>query len=734
METSDIELSEFVVKSNAEDPAYPIIRKAIEMRSFYRDQVKAYSSDVYIKGVQKTINAPKKILGRELGDMGGSLDTATRSGILYLSETISKLYVVGAKKKEVLVSAKVSGNDNGFGFNRATLFDFTFYDNTMEIQRPILSPVGESALSYYKYRLVGTIKDKQGNDVYKIEVIPKRKEDPTWAGFIYIVDNQYNIYSTDLYVTGKSIKVSLMDTLWLRQNFVPIDKTWRMFSQNLSFKLNVFGLKINGDFSGVYTNYNLTPQYPKGFFNNEIFKASKEKSDKDLAKWDTLRPIPLTIEERKDYVKKDSIQTIRQTKPYLDSVSRVRSKFGLMSAILGYNHFDLWNQRFWSVSSPLSTFNFNPVQGFAIAVDMTYTKRYGERFEPYKQSLSVTPSVSYGFAEDRLRLSAGASYLANRFNYKRFYAEGGQKVMQFNDNNPISTLTAELYALTEKKHYYRIYDKTFFKIGIEQDIANGLTANLNFEASERQALDVRTNFSFRKKDVPYDSNRPDNSTVRPADNWPDHQAYIAELNLTWTPAQKYLTYPNFKRKMDAEYPIFSLRFQKTLPFDKSPTTIDYTKFRLRVEQENISLGLLGYTELSAEVGGFLTKRKVQFIDFQHFNGNQTIFGKPQNYMNAFLDLPYYKYSTQDIYAMLHWQHHFESFFFDKIPLIRKLGFKEVVRAAYLNTNELGNYLEMGAGVDNIGWGIFRFFRFDVSWKYAEGRFDSTPTFMIGVKL
>ena len=44
LETSDIELSEFTVKANAEDPAYPIIRKAIEMRKVYRDQVKASAS------------------------------------------------------------------------------------------------------------------------------------------------------------------------------------------------------------------------------------------------------------------------------------------------------------------------------------------------------------------------------------------------------------------------------------------------------------------------------------------------------------------------------------------------------------------------------------------------------------------------------------------------------------------------------------------------------------------
>lgn len=237
LQPSDIELAEVVIKSNAEDPAYAIIRKAIEMRKPHRDEVPAYSCDVYIKGVQKIVDAPKKVLGQNVGDMGGNIDTLTRSGIIYLSETVSKLYVDGNKKKEELFSSKVSGNDNGFGYNRATSFDFSFYDNTINLGRAILSPIADNALAYYKYRLEGTFKDDKGYMVNKIAVLPKRKEDPTWQGYIYIVDNQWNIYSTDLCITGKSIQQEILDTLCLRQIHVPVGaSTWRLFSQVLDFK------------------------------------------------------------------------------------------------------------------------------------------------------------------------------------------------------------------------------------------------------------------------------------------------------------------------------------------------------------------------------------------------------------------------------------------------------------------------------------------------------------------
>ena len=733
LQTSEIELSEFVVKSNAEDPAYPIIRKAMEMRPVFRDQVPAYACDVYIKGVQKIIDAPKKFMGRDIGDMGGTLDTVSRSGIVYLSETISKLYVDGGKKKEELMSSKVSGNDNGFGFNRATLFDFSFYDNHIEIARQILSPISDNAFTYYKFRLISTIKDQQGNNVYKIEVIPKRKEDPTWAGFIYIVDNQWNISATDLYVTGKSIQQTVLDTLVLKQSFVQVDKAWRLFSQGILFKISIFGIHIKGDFTGVYSNYNLTPQYEKRFFNNEVFKASKGKDDNDLNKWDTLRPIPLTLEERKDYFKKDSLQKIRQTKPYLDSVARQQNKFRIINLLIGYTYSDYWNRRSFTVASPLSTFSFNPVQGGNIALNMTYNKNYGERFQPYSKSLSVTPSVSYGFAEKKFRAHIASSYLFNRFNHARLTIEGGQNVAQFNEQNPISISVAEWYALYGKKHFYKIFDKSYAKLSYSQEIVTGVTGKVSIETAHRTPLSINSQYSFKKKDDTYPSNVPFNIYQAYVLSWNGlKNAHTVTFDLAWTPAQRYLTYPQYKDIEGSDYPTFSVRYKKAIKL--TDNSVDFDQIRFKIEKQNIKMGIAGYSEINTAYGRFLSKKSAHLIDYQHFNGNETFLSHSLNYMEGFFNLPYYQFSTTKPYVMAHWQHHFEGFIFNKIPLIRKLGFKEVVRAAYVTMPDLKNYTELGFGIDNIGWGLFRFIRVDMSWRMMNNRFDAQPQFMIGFKM
>ncbi|NJQ97157.1 MAG: hypothetical protein HC784_04635 [Hydrococcus sp. CSU_1_8] len=62
-----------------------------------------------------------------------------------------------------------------------------------------------------------------------------------------------------------------------------------------------------------------------------------------------------------------------------------------------------------------------------MSLDVKYRKEIGERFQPHKSTIEVTPSVSYGFSDERVRASLNAVRLMNRFNYATWRIEGGQK-------------------------------------------------------------------------------------------------------------------------------------------------------------------------------------------------------------------------------------------------------------------------------------------------------------------
>ncbi|MEO6038480.1 MAG: DUF5686 and carboxypeptidase regulatory-like domain-containing protein, partial [Saprospiraceae bacterium] len=399
---NELVLSEVTITTD--DPADAMMRQVIAKRKHYRDQVQSYTNDVYIKGLYKFVETPKKLLGQEVGNLGGILDS-NRTGIVYLSESVSKVYAQAdpARKKEVMVSSKVSGSDNGFSLNRATLMDFNLYDERLEIERDILSPLADNAFSYYNFHFLGRYRDKNGYDICKIQLRPKRAADPTFGGYLYVVDEQWNLAGADLTLTGDAIKQPVLDTLRIQQEFVPVEKpdTWSLLTQVTSFKFGIFGFKIGGFFNSVFSNYDLHPAFKPDFFDQETFKIEKSASEHDSTYWTTTRPMPLTPEEAGDYVKKDSLQVIWKSKAYMDSIDRRDNKFKPIRYILsGFRWTDSYHRNSFSTQPLLFLVQFNTVQGRTAILQPEWTHYSDDQRTRFWRAKGT---ISYGLSEKRLR-------------------------------------------------------------------------------------------------------------------------------------------------------------------------------------------------------------------------------------------------------------------------------------------------------------------------------------------
>ena len=108
------------------------------------------------------------------------------------------------------------------------------------------------------------------------------------------------------------------------------------------------------------------------------------------------------------------------------------------------------------------------------------------------------------------------------------------------------------------------------------------------------------------------------------------------------------------------------------------------------------------------------------MDYQHFNGNQLAVSQRGNYTNVFNNLGYYDLSTNDSYLEMHAEHDFNGFILGKIPGLNKLNFNLIVGAHNLATPDNKPYQEFTIGIDNIGWGKWRFLRFDYIRSYQGG--------------
>ena len=701
--------------NTGENPANKIIRKAIDNKSNNTDKFKEYTSSFYSRGLFKVKNAPEKILGQRLGDLGGGLDS-TRTGIIYLSETVSEITFQKkpAEFKEKIIASKVSGSDNGISFNRAEEANFDFYSNAVLIaENNLVSPISDNAFRYYRYELEGSFYEKNGRLINKIKVNPKRSTDRVFSGFIYIVEEDWAIYGVDLKASGEQVGIPIIEVLKFKQdyNYSESNKAWIKISQIIDFKFGLFGFNVDGRFSGAYSDYNFSPKFKKETFSNEVLSFAKGATEKDSLFWENLRPVPLTSEEKKDYLLKDSIKETRKSKKYLDSLDKENNPIKITSLFTGYTYRNSFKDWSISINSPLTTISYNTVQGR----NTTTTINYFKSLNKTGKWIQAGANLNYSMSEKKIRPVFYFTKKWNSIQRPRMFISVGQKINQFNERNPISKFHNTIYSLFLKENYLKIYEKSFSKISYSQEVLNGLYIIGSLEYASRKPLFNTSNFVVFGRDIPFQSNNPIDPTNFTA---PFNTHSIASLNIGTSIVfdQKYVSYPNRKINFNnSRYPSLSIRYRKNFGSNVSEYNSDVLISNIR---QNISMGNLGEFYYNIRSGIFFEKKDIAFMDYLHANGNQLKLA-PSNRNSSFGLLNYYKFSTNDKYAEVHLEHNFKGRLLRNIPLLNTLNFHVVANAKGLFTGGRKPYSEFSLGLDNIGIGKWRFLRID----YVKSNFN-----------
>ena len=725
LEDEQIILDEISISAK-DNPANKIIRNAIDSKDKNTDNFREFTANFYSRGLFKVKEAPEKILGQSLGDLGGGLDS-TRTGIIYLSETVSEITFQKKPRnfKEKIIASKVSGSDNGISFNRAEQANFDFYGNTVFVaESNLVSPISDVAFGYYTFILEGSFYDKNGRLINKVRVLPKRDNDRVFSGFIYIVEDDWAIYGIDLIATGKQVGIPIIDELKFKQNYnySETNNAWIKISQTIDFKFGLFGFNIDGRFSAGYSNYNFNPEFTKKTFTKEVLSFEKGATEKDTVFWNLLRPVPLTLEETEDYTLKDSIKVVRKSKKYLDSVDVKRNKFNLLSPITGYTYSNSYKK--WSVSfnSPLGSLAYNTVKGWNVFTGVRYFKRLNDK----GKWINTGVTLNYGISEKKIRPVFFFTKKWNSLERPRFSISGGITTPQFNNRNPISRLNNTVYSLVRKENYLKIYERTYSRIAYSQEVTNGVYMSGSLEYANRKPLFNTTDYVTLGRNIAFQSNNPLDPTDFTA---PFVQHNIASLNIGTEIVfdQKYLSYPDRKFAIgNSKYPAVSINYRKNFVASSSEFNSDLFTANLR---QFVSLGNFGNFRYNVRSGIFLQQKDIPFMDYLHANGNQVKLA-PSNKMTSFGLLNYYQFSTNDKYAEAHLEHNFKGFLLGKIPLINKLNFHLVAGAKGLFSGGKKPYSEYSIGLDNIGFGKWRFLRVD----YVRSNFNGTKGegFLFGV--
>ncbi|PST84613.1 hypothetical protein C7T94_00290 [Pedobacter yulinensis] len=708
------DLGSVSISANAEDPAYGIIRKAIRNRKKNRDELYEYSCSVYIKGVQKLVGAPKKFFGRDIQKVL-ELDT-NRKGIIYQSESESKFnFRRPGQVREEMISSRVAGRNNAFSFNKASDLMLNFYDNILLENtlsaRGFISPIAENALFYYRYKLLGTT-EQNGETIHKIEVTPRRNNDPVFRGQIYIAEGSWRLYTTALFLT-RSSGINLLDTLHIDQQFLKVEKTFVPGTVIYRFNGNIFGFKFAGNYVGVYSNYNIRPGFPRKWFNGEILHVTDTVNQKPAAYWDQRRPVPLTGEERLNYIRKDSLAKRKESKPYLDSVEQANNAFKLGKlGLTGYTIHNRFHKKSFSFDPVLPSLFYNTVEGFGMKYGITYRKTFDDR-----SSFNLRPELRYGLANRKFTGSLAAGYTYDPVKRAWVGLSFGSGIFDLNSFGSMSLLTNSFNSLVYETNYPKLYEKRFVDISTGRELLNGLFGSLRLSYARNNTLRNTADFTLIDyEDKQFSSNNPFTPDAE-SPLFPTYRSLNLHASLSYTFGQKYITRPDMKIYEAPKYPRIEISYRKGIK-GVLKSEVDYDLISAEVSQERISSGMFGFTSFVVGAGKFLNNRALYYPEFKHFWGNNALIFPPNLRRFAYLD--FYLFSTDREYFEAHAEHNFAGFFTNKVPLLRKLKLEEFVGASYLTQPLKHNYAEFYFGLQRLVFRASYGFAYDGRKKVAQG--------------
>jgi len=742
------------IDGGKEDPAYKIMRKAIAKSSFHRQQVDKYTCEVYLKGGGRLVDYPwfmRKVMEEE------GIDTSAT----FVQESVTEItYERPGKYTENVISIRSSGDDQNS--SPMNYINGSFYEDEVS---GIRSPLSRKAFGYYRFEYINTFREGEYN-INKIQVTPRVDDEEFLSGFLYIVEDIWSIHSVDFRIKPQGIKIDI------EQNYAPIKPdVWLPISHHYNGFGKLFGFEFTFEYLATLSNYEveINPDLDANFEvldikteQEEIALAEKkerpisqtekklqngeEVSTKELRKlmrdyakqerkqeeepevvfermvkidslaykqdsiyWKERRPIPLTESELRGYDLQDSLAEAYAKELEGDTLSGSK-KFKPTDLALG-GAYDLGNQHFLNITNPLLLIRFNTVDGWNGEYQLKYYKRFKNT-----NRLSIIPTFRYAVSRDK-----GFGKITSTYDFGRGIKKGkvslsgGSYYSQFNADNPILALTNSITSLFAENNFMKIYDREYLEASWAQSLSSKFSANVSIDYSRRSETRNSTNQVWFPEDQrEFSSNQP-TSIELPLSSFGQSDAFKVSLGATWQPFAYAYKRNNSYYKVSKQ-PTFSLNYEKAIP-NIGDAVIDYDRLSLEARY-GFPIGLLGTLNIRSEAGTFLNDERMDFMDYAHFMGNQTIFTRLEQ-LKGFSLAPYYAFSTREQYVSTYVNFELRRLIFSQFPKLRLSGLKENINVNHLITPSVQNYVEVGYSLSNI----FRLFRIDVTGSFLDGKYE-----------
>ena len=721
-------LNEVVVKPKRErykkknNPAVEFVRKMIEHRDDYSPDERDFWQRERYEKMTFAINnfdsvKQQKWLYRKFKFLTDYVDTSAVTGKPVLAVSNRELLATDYyrksphSEKQWVKARRQAGVDEMLsqqGMEQAisvTMTDVDIYQNNITLfTNKFVSPLSSLGPSFYKYYLMDTL-TVAGKPCVDLTFVPFNSESFGFTGHLYVMlDSTYFVRRVVMNFPQK-INLNFVDYMKIEQNFDRAeDGTRQLMNESITteFKLvdNSDGIYAKRDV--YYRNYAYEPTADalQAFRKPEKVIEGMDSSAHSDAYWDANR----LAEVSKKETSVDKMMAQLRSYPVYYWTEKV-----LKVLFTGYIPAPKEKAPLFYIGMMNTTISGNALEGVRVRAGGMTTAW----LNPH---LFGRGYVAYGFRDERVK---GLAELEYSFHKKKEYA----------NEFPIHSLKLRYLSDVNQygQHYlYTSQDNVFLALKRQKDDRIGYQrkAELTYTNEFHSGFSFQVTTRLRKDEsshlIPFIRQDEDKSFVKSI------STSELELKLRYAPNEKFFQtqWNRFPVSLDA--PVFTLTHTMAA---KGVLGGDYTYHYTEAGfQKRFWFSAFGYTDVILKAGKVWNKVPFPLLIIPNANLSYTIQPESYSLMNA-MEFMNDEYASWDVTYFLN------GFLFNRIPLLKKLKWREVLscRGIYGNLSDKNNpefseglfafpagsttmghtpYVEVGVGVENI----LKVLRVDYVWR------------------
>ena len=647
---------------NKNNPAVDLIRLVIANKS--RNGPKVYANTSY-RQYEKTqmltdgpwIKITQNFLLKKFSFFFENTDTTLvpgkRLNSIYLQEMLSDNFLrknPEKNKKRILALKTVDYGEfvdmKGIQGGLHYLFnDINIYDNNISaFTMQFMSPISDIAPAFYMYFIRDTIVEN-GSRIVQLDFAARNPEDLLFRGTLSItLDGNYAVTGVQLGFS-KHVNLNYVRNFELSQSFEkgPGEHYHLAQSDMLAFfspfpnSPGLFGERK------IHISNLSDSVLPDQLFQGPAVDSLAASSHQSNTYWSENRPTPLSPSQAQTYTNADSLLKMRSYRRLMDLATLY---------FVGYKSagkFDI---------GPVQTFySFNAVEGQRIQFGGRSNYKLSKRFY-------LDGYLGYGFKDERFKYKLSGSYSFNNrsiYSYPFNYIQAsilhdiknpGQEDIFTNGNTFLSSFSR---GYNTNWLYSDIY-----RFSYVHEIGNHLSYILGTKYWRQQPAG---SLVYVKEPLP-----------QQLDTIPQITTGEISVSIRWAPNEQFFENKVSRRNIINKYPIVIFQYSKGIK-GLYGGEYNYDAFHLNISKR-VFMSALGFSDVRLNAGYLSGTLPFPLLIIPSANRSYFYSATSYNLMNV-------QEFVVDHYAGLNIDHFFNGFFFNKIPLLKKLRLREVIAAKIL---------------------------------------------------